>query len=393
MRTDQSTLTDIHGSGLSPEEVAKLKAQMNVDQEQISQEFEQAIGILEKKLAQTEAILASTSRELVQVKQEKIELSEEQCKQDAIILEKDQLICKGRTKIAELNAEVFRLQRSIKEQDDLLIRVESQHRQIEILKQTNAEMAKCFSQETADLKQHLHQSIDACSRLERLNESLNRQLIDLKDQQARGRSTTPLSLSPHLNVTSLATEFCSSGIDLPFVKVIHDLEATIKYAHLHQKAYESIAPQRDADYFFSHNQAGIRNSVKVIKTWERNLRQILNQKIVDILADVNGDQCSLARLSGDTLSQFRTFCIRAVSKSTQNCIIAENFSGYKSHSFRAYLHNLNALRGLMDSADDMISETELNEVIFQRRYTKEIMEEEEKRLRAQLDLGDLGQHI
>lgn len=175
-----------------------------------------------------------------------------------------------------------------------------------------------------------------------------------------------------------------------FMKVIHDVEATIQYAHVHQQAYASSAFHWDATLFFSHNQEGIKNSIKVIEFWERDLKRILNQQLTHILGNFNDERGHFARLGHEHVGDFRAFCNYKVNHSIKYCILTETVSDYKSHSFRAYLHHLKISTTLRDSALDMPTIEEINVAVTQRNLTMSMMlAEEDKLMHHPLELTSL----
>ena len=171
-----------------------------------------------------------------------------------------------------------------------------------------------------------------------------------------------------------------------FMKVLHDVEATIQYGRAHQESYAGFAAPCDRHFFFSHNKEGVKNSVKVTDRWERHLRSRLNIIVANCLIHSNVTQGDLAKITSGDITQFRDECTRAFIESVQNCFLNERFSGYKSHSFRAYLHNLGALGGLSDSGASLIAPVAIHDKVTSSHYTKTLMEQTERGLRNQLPL-------
>lgn len=472
MPKDQTTQTDTYLHGLTAKEEALLRHRMRVDQERITQEYEDNIRILEEKSARFEALYTTTARELARVIKDNSVLKDERDSISAMALNKEKIIRLETTKRAELEKQMLQLQGSMplhdpsRSQEELFSKTINLQRQLDEIKLINRDITANLSEEIKDLNIRLHQSTEACQRLEQANFSLRQQLTDLKDQQLRTESRTPSTPGAG---TSLATEFWNAGESGPlrrptqeivledepvlinelfierqknnlmaaalvqhsrdeayrlkggwvntvnrdrllflldqlkcckenlqtmavasFMKVIHDVEATIHYVHLHQQAYASLAFQWDLTLFFSHNQEGIKNSIKTIAAWELNLKRTLNQNLTYILNKFNDERGDLARFSQEDVSNFRDFCTCKVSRSIKYCILGERVSGYKSHSFRAYLHHLRTLTGLRDSALAIPTIDEINEMITQRQYTMAMMEEEEYRLiHPSLDFASL----
>lgn len=183
-------------------------------------------------------------------------------------------------------------------------------------------------------------------------------------------------------------------------EIVAKVDAAIKLGQEVKNAYGlASALKKDNSFFFSHNKNGRAHAKVVMDFWEQSLTKKINNRIGQVLSNMNNKLVKLVDPQGpfrdgngavidalvqddwDTMLSALDANIDQMLKTTVNdLILREDYSSYKSHSFRSYLHWMHKEFNQPQErdADVVLNSREIFKEVNDAKYNKESLKAEER---------------
>ncbi|WP_419420674.1 coiled-coil domain-containing protein [Legionella sp. D16C41] len=238
--------------------------------------------------------------------------------------------------------------------------------EIEKLKQTLKEHKQEIEEANRKIKELEHEKSDLDSKNKKLEEEVARlKEIEIKFQEENAKlqvenknkdNITRIIRSPIFitreRICSIRFDnFCeflnkklTPDLNQGMATVVDNIQTILIEVGKVREAYKSDSKNKDATWFFSHNQNGAKNAEEVIETFKAHLQSEVVKEIQKFIIDVNkvGNVDNSQQVIAQRLEKLSKDLGQIIVKNISSALANERFSSHKQYSFRNYLRHLHA---------------------------------------------------